>query len=285
MRQLIDYFTSDDRRIESFKGVLKTRKEILGSINSKREHELIELYKKIAKLHKANRLDYGYLVSDVSLAYSNVSLVALAPSGPSLDRFAAQAAKRDSKNEQRTTIDKNGISGILVIEGPDHQLLICGDASKHALGDATAKWRKVCAKSKKSPKFDVIKVSHHGSDRCHSEGLWKDFTRGVKSSAAISAGCKQGHPGFVTVRGILDKKVEIYCTNKSGALRTYKLRIRQDISKCGLSAIQMEALQIQTHPVIDSADVAPLHGNIEFEFDNGNKQVNTQYPEPAIRTI
>jgi Predicted hydrolase (metallo-beta-lactamase superfamily) len=283
LHQLIEYYSQPGKSIGAFKGVVKVDNGFFGLINSDSEISLVELHELVVDLAKQGKLEFDYLSKDVQFDVTpDLIIRALSPSGISYDRFISQAIQRSQNANSKVKIYKNIISSVLTIEGHDHRTLLCSDASRNVLNEVLENWKRRQKERKETRVFQVVKVSHHGSNEENHRGLWKDFTKRKKSKAAISAG-RRDHPGLETIKEIINNKVDLFCTNRCDALGGYRMPVVQNLLDKGLTPLKIEALGLATLPVITTKN--PLHGDITFSYDVGSIIVNTQTGIGPIQTL
>ncbi len=269
MLDILEYFSSGDREIESFWDFgldtekLRYFKNRFGS--EKEYRELLSLYGFILKKVTENGgIEYRILgLKTDCLEIGSLKIKSYAPISSDILRYF----KKWGKDK---TIDENLLSVVLVITCVDTNIVLGADTQSWE--EILRVWSEDCEYEKRKPKFHFVKVSHHGSKYGNHVGLWKSFTEGRKSAAIISTGCKDGSPHRETITSIISSKVKLYSTNFRDFSKPGPRDSLEEYQEKGyVSQSLLEALVASTLPVEDFEVIAPYHGDCSITIEDNCK--------------
>ena len=180
--------------------------------------------------------------------------------------------------DRTTSEDENLLSVVLIITYGDANIVLGADT--RSWEEILRTWGEDCARQDRNPKFQLIKVSHHGSKEGNHKELWKSYADGERSVAVISTEPKRGLPHKDTITSILSTKARLFSTN----FRDFSKPVSGvDIGKYVKKRSVREALEALTHPVSDYERIAPYHGNCSVTVkDTGACSVSTEHNRPHI---
>jgi ribonuclease BN (tRNA processing enzyme) len=285
MLDILEYFSSGDREIESFWDFgLDTEKltYFKNRFGSEKEYrELLSLYGFILKKVTENGgIEYRILgLKTDCLEIGSLKIKSYAPISSDILRYFEKWGKGKIK------IDENLLSVVLVITCVDTNIVLGADTQSWE--EILRVWSEDCEYEKRKPKFHFVKVSHHGSKYGNHVGLWKSFTKRGKSVAVISTGSKYNFPHKETVTSIISSKVKLYSTNFRDFSKPISRVFLVEYQEKGfISQSLLEALEASTLPVQDFEIIAPYHGNCSVTIeDNGKCQVLPEIHRPSVTSI
>ena len=214
MLRILEHFSRDDRRIEEFWhfGLDTDVLEFLGgrSNKKKRHGELRRLNAFLFRKKPERKVNYDYFSKNWqrSLGSKRGSMTIKA-----LSLISDNIVEDLRKSEGTTRARKNRLSVALAIMFRNKNILLGADIDAYCWHEIMDQWRQYCNSTGRNRKFDFIKVSHHGSKDGNVEELWKNLSKGDKTVAVISTGCKGEMPHPETLETILRNGVKLYSTN------------------------------------------------------------------------
>lgn len=228
MEHVIDHFTSNGRKLGVFVDGGLDPKQIRDLLTSRDDEEASEydrLHRRLDGLFADNQIEYHPVDENGSpftfqLPGGQIDLIPMAPE-PRIIRSLQRIAVRSG----RITQSLNAISVVIAIRitgiGLDFNGLLAADAEATidvghptGLGRAIGLWQEKCRVDSRPPRFDILKVPHHGS----IDGFLPELAkmRGDAGSIAIvSVGTKYStHPDRRVLKEYLDNGWTIISTCK-----------------------------------------------------------------------
>lgn len=218
--------------------------------------DLAMVFKNLPPISGTPRLAYRQPINALDpKLHADVDMFFLAPSDAETDRFLdfirsfaqvahtpfadhvtkEQMAAHLNEIRQRrpfATPNWNKISIALGLYNWQHSkaVLLAGDVTREGYANALKNWSRVFEHTKIAvPEFDVIKASHHGSDRDHEPSVFQQVNSEkyvvISASAKYTKGSK--HPGPETVKDLEEKNwtilhTELGIQNRKGLMQRLK---------------------------------------------------------------
>lgn len=286
--QLLEYYSEAGRSVGRFCDCGMDIDKYTSLLNSTRqERELSKLYSFVFKLQDEGRIQWDPVSYGSLLVGANgVIAKSLGPLGSNLTRYIREVGKRLAKYkkfENPGAVDKNLLSVVVLVRSSLSNSLLCSDATTPCLEATLNRWSADQKKEGAPTDFDFIKVSHHGSKSNNHKGLWSDYTVANRSAAAISCGGGGYYlPDRDVVESILNAKVSLYCTNRTGCLTNTNMPVA---ALQGVSELVREGVALISAPPADDSKIPPLHGTITFADDGVGHSVTTQLQVPPVTSI
>jgi beta-lactamase superfamily II metal-dependent hydrolase len=263
MEEVLRYFNSDGRSVGVFCDCGTEPKEIHMLLNRNHKsiaNEYFRLYQYINELLRTKKVKY-MRADENTIPIVDSGPIQLIPIGPCplIPRFAAQ--KTITSGKIRDDLNRLSIVLALVVRSKNGNFdaLLAADTDASGFKAAMKRLQKKLGEEN-APRFDVTKVSHHGSlDSHHGSNVCKHKKEDKQVVAAVSAGpfdvlpdrevlndfINHGWNVLLTTKRIPDRRkfaLELFgrATNNSMASQTYNIKLQWEEGK-GLSWSPPEA--------------------------------------------
>ena len=279
MLDVLRYFTSEGRRVEEFWDCGMEGRKMRYVTRKLAENQFIELQslygfvRDQAAVKKTIR--YLMLSEGHCLSIGPIQINSYAPLGSDTWKYITEWGRNKK-------VDENLLSVVLIITNGTANLVLGSDTKSWE--DILHQWRKDCEKIARDNRFDIVKVSHHGSLYGNHKGLWKSYTIPSKSVAVISAGSKYRFPHLETVTSIVREKIRLYSTNYRDFTKKVKGKETvEDLRELKISSLQKEVLQYFAPAAETYTVISPYHGTCSISIDKDrNSSVQTECNLPYI---
>jgi len=268
MLEILEYFSSEGRGIEYFldSGISDRRLQYYIKEFGKKEYneykELRLLYDFVQEKITKDRT-IKYLIAGEKTLCLDLGLIKINSYAP----ISSDILRYFEKWGEDKTIDENLLSVVLVITFRDTNIILGADTISWE--EILNAWSEDCQNTGRQPKFNLVKVSHHGSESGNHEGLWDSFTLRGQSVAVISTGCRYDSPHPKTVKSIISREVKLYSTNfRDFSKPVSGNRLDEYVQQGLINQSLLEALDASTLPVEDFEIIAPYHGNCSITVED-----------------
>jgi beta-lactamase superfamily II metal-dependent hydrolase len=191
-------------------------------------------------------------------SYGGVEIDCLAPHPKELSNYQTSLA-RLAKRPSQYRADENRLSAVLRLRYGRSTVLLGSDATTDSWIDISRN----SAKRGESLTSNLVKVSHHGSNRGYFRGAWEQIAKKGFTNGAFSAGVQYDLPHRAVISALRELGVKLHCTNYApSCLKTDLL----DLSKFD-GLYQSDKLQLVMLDQSSNAKQRVCDGDMHFQLD------------------